>query len=422
MKRTLLLVFLCIPFYLFSQEPGLADALVAPKVAELQIRVGGDNADISGFDNRSIQFAIDALEETGGSVILNPGLYTISAPLRLKSKIKLIGSGDETVLKRDHGVQSRYVVDADFGELKLSLENTEGFEIGMKVQVSDDDNNGCWNVSTAYITDIEENILYIDRGLIRDYRSDLNGMVSNASSVIEVIEAENSSISDLVIDGNRAENFFADGCNSAGILILRSRWITVDGVRVKDFNGEGISWQITENVTVKNSEISGSGNTGLHPGTGSPFSVIENNDVHHNDRDGLFICWRVYQSRVSGNRFHHNGRFGICTGHKDTDVIFENNHIFENNSDGVNLRGEREANAPHRNTFTRNIIENNGTDGGGYGFSINSPAKDLKLIENSFKNSMNTQKAAIYVYETGLKPELINNQYDKHELGELLFE
>lgn len=422
MKRTLLLVFLCIPFYLFSQESGLADALVAPKVAELEIRVGGDNADISGFDNRSIQFAIDALEETGGSVILNPGLYTISAPLRLKSKIKLIGSGDETVLKRDHGVQSRYVVDADFGELKLSLENTEGFEIGMKVQVSDDDNNGCWNVSTAYITDIEENILYIDRGLIRDYRSDLNGMVSNASSVIEVIEAENSSISDLVIDGNRAENFFADGCNSAGILIFRSRWITVDGVRVKDFNGEGISWQITENVTVKNSEISGSGNTGLHPGTGSPFSVIENNDVHHNDRDGLFICWRVYQSRVSGNRFHHNGRFGICTGHKDTDVIFENNHIFENNSDGVNLRGEREANAPHRNTFTRNIIENNGTDGGGYGFSINSPAKDLKLIENSFKNSMNTQKAAIYVYETGLKPELINNQYDKHELGELLFE
>jgi tRNA-Thr(GGU) m(6)t(6)A37 methyltransferase TsaA len=292
----------------------------------------------------------------------------------------------------------------------------------MKIQVSDDDNSGCWNVSTAYITDIRDNILYIDKGLIRDYRSDLNGLVSNASSVIEVIESENSMISDLVIDGNRAENFFADGCNSAGILILRSRWITVDGVKVKDFNGEGISWQITENVTVKNSEISGSGNTGLHPGTGSPFSVIENNDVHHNDRDGLFICWRVYESRVSGNRFHHNGRFGICTGHKDTDVVFENNHIFENKSDGVNLRGEREANAPHRNTFTRNIIENNGTDGGGYGFSINSPAKDLKLVENNFKNSMHTQKAAIYIYEAGSKPELLDNLFDQHELGELLFE
>ncbi len=422
MKKGTLLLFLSIPLGLMAQEIKKADALVSPRIAEREITVGGDHADISGFDMQSIQFAIDALEETGGRVILNPGLYAISAPVRLKSNVHLLGSGEETVLKRDPGVQSRYVVDADFGELKLSLENTEGFEIGMKIQVSDDDNNGCWNVSTAYITDIRENIIYIDKGLIRDYRSDLNGLVSNASSVIEVIEAENSSISDLVIDGNRAENFFADGCNSAGILILKSRWITVDGVRVKDFNGEGISWQITEHVTVKNSEISGSGNTGLHPGTGSPFSVIENNDVHHNDRDGLFICWRVYESRVTGNKFHHNGRFGLCTGHKDTDVIFENNHIFENKSDGVNLRGEREANAPHRNTFTRNIIENNGTDGGGYGFSINSPAKELKLIENSFRNSMNTQKAAIYVYEAGLKPELHNNQFDKHELGELLFE
>jgi len=206
------------------------------------------------------------------------------------------------------------------------------------------------------------------------------------------------------------------------VLIFRSKNIIIDNIQVKDFNGEGISWQITENVTVKNCEISGSGNTGLHPGTGSPFSVIENNDVHHNDRDGLFICWRVYQSKVTGNTFHHNGRYGLCTGHKDTDVLFENNHIFNNVSDGVNLRGERESNAPHRNTFIKNIIENNGTDVGGYGFSINSPATDLVLKENVFKNSSKTQKAAIYIYKAGSKPKLENNQFDKHELGEVVFE
>lgn len=422
MKRILLLVFLCIPNYLLSQESGKADALVYPRIAKLEISVGGDQADIKGFTNQSIQFAVDALEESGGRVILNPGQYTISAPVRLTSNVQLVGSGRETVLKRARGVQTRYVVDADFGELKLTVEDTDGFEIGMKVQVSDASNSGCWNISAAYITDIANDVIYIDKGLIRDYRSDQNGLISNASSVIEVIEAENSSISNLVIDGNREENFFADGCNSAGILILRSTWITVDGVHVKDFNGEGISWQTTEHITVKNSEISGSGNTGMHPGTGSPFTIIENNDVHHNDLDGLFICWRVYESRITGNRFHHNGRFGICTGHKDSDVLFENNHIFENRSDGVNLRGERESNAPHRNTFIRNIIENNGTDGGGYGFSINSPSRDLKLIENSFKNSMKTQKAAIYVYEAGLEPELKNNQFDAHELGELVKE
>ncbi|MCK4751516.1 MAG: right-handed parallel beta-helix repeat-containing protein [Bacteroidales bacterium] len=422
MKRSFLLFILTIPFCLSAQEIEKADALVSPKISEVEITVGGVDADVSGHNNRSIQFAIDAVELTGGTVLLNPGMYEINAPVRLKSNVDLVGSGKETVLKRGKGVQTKYLVDADYGELKLTVENADGFAIGMKVQVTDNENSGCWNVSTAYITDISDKVIYIDKGLIRDYRSDQNGLVSNASSVIEVIDAENASISNLVIDGNREENFFADGCNSAGVLIFKSKKIVVDKVQVKDFNGEGISWQITEHVTIKNSEISGSGNTGLHPGTGSPFSVIENNDVHHNDRDGLFICWRVYQSKVKGNTFHHNGRFGLCTGHKDTDVLFESNHIYSNASDGVNLRGERETNAPHRNTFVNNTIENNGTSGGGYGFSINSPARDLLLKENRFLNSSGTQEAAIYVYKAGLEPKLENNQFDKHELGELVSE
>lgn len=422
MKTMFLLFVLTIPRILMAQETAQADALLDPKIAVQEITVGGADADVQGFNNQAIQYAIDAVSKTGGTVFLESGSYDITAPVRLKSGVNLIGTGKETILKRGHGVQTRYVVDADYGELKLTVENPDGFEIGMKVQVTDDQNNGCWNVSTAYITDIFDHKIYIDKGLIRDYRSDLNGMLSNASSVVEVIEAEDASISNIQIDGNRENNYFADGCNSAGILVFRSKNILIDHVQVKDFNGEGISWQITEHVSVKNCEISGSGNTGLHPGTGSPFSVIENNDVHHNDRDGLFICWRVYESRVSGNKFHHNGRFGLCTGHKDTDVLFENNHIYNNKRDGVNLRGERESNAPHRNTFVRNTIENNGTEGGGYGFSINSPARNLLLKENEFRNSARTQKAAIYVYKAGVEPKLEKNRFDDHEEGELLFE
>jgi hypothetical protein len=422
MKNSFIAMLLLATLFLNAQDTKKADALVVPRFAERIITVGGKVTDIPGYHNRSIQYAIDALEHTGGTVRLDPGTYLITAPVRLKSNIQLVGSGESTVLRRAEGVQTRYIIDADYGELKLTLENCEGFEIGMKVQVTDDANSGCWNVSTAYITDIKDNVIYIDRGLIRDYRSDQNGLVSNASSVIDVIDAEDALVSSLVIDGNREENYFADGCNNAGILILRSMRITVDRVQVKDFNGEGISWQITENVTIRNCDVSGSRNTGLHPGTGSPFTIIENNNIHHNDRDGLFICWRVYESRVEGNRFHHNGRFGICTGHKDTDVLFENNHIYSNGSDGVNLRGERESNAPHRNTFVDNVIENNGTDGGGYGFSINSPANELVLRGNTFKNSENTQKAAVFVYEAGLKPVMEDNQFDEHELGELVFE
>lgn len=420
---SLFLLLLSNTILIAQQLSNEIDALVSPKTTEHKITVGGDGADISGFNNQAIQFAINAVAKTGGIVKLNSGSYEIAAPVRMKSNVKLIGSGEQTILKKAKGVQSRFIVDADYAELKLTVENSDGFEIGMKVQITDEEQNSCWNVSTAYITDIQENVIYIDDYLIRDYRADKNGLVSNATSVIDVIKAENASISNLTINGNRSVNFKADGCNSAGILIIKSKKITVDNVHVKDYNGEGISWQITENVTIRNSEISGSGNTGLHPGTGSPFSVIENNDVHHNDVDGLFICWRVYQSQVKGNKFHHNGRFGVCTGHKDTDVIFEGNHIFSNEKDGVHLRGERAENAPHRNTFIKNVIENNGTNGGGYGFSINSPAEDLLLKENIFRSTeQHTQKAAIYIQANGLKPTLENNQISSHSLGEVVTE
>ncbi|MBA7531380.1 hypothetical protein ES705_23592 [subsurface metagenome] len=207
MKNSILLLILTFPISLFAQEIKKADALVSPKIAEREITVGGENAHVSGFNNQSIQYAIDAIENTGGTVFLNSGLYEIIAPVRMKSNVRLVGSGKETVLKRSTGAQTKYIIDADYGELKLTVEKSDGFEIGMKVQVTDDVNNGCWNVSTAYITDIADNVIYIDRGLIRDYRSDKNGLISNASSVIEVIDAENSSVSNLVIDGNRKENF-----------------------------------------------------------------------------------------------------------------------------------------------------------------------------------------------------------------------
>jgi len=424
MKSYILLFLPFISFTIFSQPAAIEiDALVTPRKVEKTVRVGGPDADIKGYDRWAVQMAINMVAETGGIVKLDPGTFELLAPVSLRSNVSLVGSGKETVLKRMKGVQTRFIVDADYGELKLTVENPDGFLPGMKIQVTDDDQGSCWNVSTAYITDIQDNLIYIDDYLIRDYRSDRGGLVSNACSVIEIIEVENVQVSNLVADGNKAVNFRADGCNGAGVYIFKSKNVTVDKVHVKDFNGEGISWQITENVTIRNSEISGSGNIGLHPGTGSPLSVIENNDVHHNTVDGLFICWRVHHSLVKGNKFHHNGRYGICTGHKDTDVLFEGNHIYSNGSDGVHLRGEREANAPHRNTFARNIIENNGMDGGGYGFSINSPAQDLVLKDNTIRDTeKGTQKAALYIYENGSDPKLDNNRIETHTLGQVVYE
>ena len=235
------------------------------------------------------------------------------------------------------------------------------------------------------------------------------------------MEAENVLVSNLVIDGNKANNERMDGCNGGGVAILKSRNVTIENVHVKDFNGEGITWQITENVTVQNCEIEGSGNIGLHPGTGSPKSKILNNNVHHNTVDGLFICWRVHHSVVKNNQFHSNGRHGICTGHKDSDVVFEDNHIFENGSDGVNLREENSRNSPHRNTFINNLVENNGQSGEGYGFAVYSEPQDLVLKDNIIRDTVaGTQRAGVFLLKKVPNVNMEGNKISGHPEGKVV--
>jgi parallel beta-helix repeat protein len=340
------------------------------------------------------------------------------APVRLRSNVKLIGSGAATILKRIDGYHSKFVIDADYGELKITVEDASGFKPGMSIQITDKPNSSCWDVTTATITDIVKDTLYFDTYLIRDYDAELNGMVTNAGSCVSVHEAQNVYIADFTIDGNKEKNDLLDGCNGGGIAIIKSKNVTVDKVHVKDFNGEGITWQITENVTVRNCEISACTNMGLHPGTGSPNSLIENNNSHNN-KVGLYICWRVHHSVVRGNEFHNNSENGISTGHKDSDVLFEKNHIYENAQDGVYVREENDKNSPHRNTFTNNIVENNG----GYGFFISGKPSNMLLKENVIRSTITgKQKAGIFIAKNSLPVKEENNKMSGNADGNIVYE
>lgn len=406
-----------------AAQPGdyEVDALVDPMVPAQVITVGAEGSDICGFTGQAVQYAVDLLPEAGGTVRMSPGVFSVTAPVRLKSNVRLEGSGTDTVLKIGDGVSTRFIVDADFGELKVTVEDPSGFEPGMALQVTDANHNSCWAVSTARITEIVDNVIYFDTGLVRDYRSDRNGIVSNATSAVEVVGAENVEMTGFTVDGNREKSSRMDGCRGAGVFLFKSKDVLIDNLLVKECNGEGISWQITEDVTVRHCEISHNANMGMHPGTGSPRTVIENNVSHHNDVDGLFICWRVHHSLVKGNHFHNNGRYGICNGHKDTDILFAGNKIYENGSDGVNFRGERASNAPHRCVFENNLVENNGTRDGGYGFSFNSPAEDIVLRNNIIRDTgKGTQKVGIVINENGLPVTLENNRITGHPQGDLV--
>ena len=407
---------------LFAQTDDYkVDALVNPKVPERKISVGGLNADVQAFTSEAIQLAVNALPPEGGTVIMNPGQFIMKAPVRLRSNMKLKGSGPGTVLRRIDGFHSRFIIDADFGELKVTVEDPSGFEPGMSFQLTNDPNNSCWDVTTGIITDIIDNTLYIDTYLIRDYDCEENGVVTNAGSCVSAMGVHDILISDFTIDGNKEKNDLLDGCNGGGIVMIKSKNVTVENVHVANFNGEGITWQITENVTVRNCEINDCTNNGMHPGTGSPKSIIVGNNSHNN-KVGLFICWRVQHSLVKDNQFHNNSDCGISTGHKDSDVLFENNHIYENGGDGVFFREEDIKNSPHRNTFLGNTIENNGTKDGKYGFYFSGNAENVILKNNIIRDTKNgTQEAGIFIDKNTPPLELENNTITGHPLGNIVY-
>ena len=415
----MVMLFVCISvinLIVVSSASGV-EGLVNPKNEAKEITVGGPKADIPGFTTRAIQIALDALQiKGGGTVRLGPGQYEIDAPIKLYDNINLVGSGSSTVLHKIDAIKTNFVIDGDYGMFKVTVKDASGFKPGMGILLYDTVHNDCWDHTTARITHIDGNVIYFDNKLIRDYYASADGTVITSGSIIEGNEVENVRIADLVVDGNKSNNEKISGCIGGGVYLYRSRNVLIENVVVRNFNGDSFSWQTTENITVHGCEAEYGTGLGFHPGTGSDTSIIENCHSHHNDADGIFLCWRVQNGTFSNNNIHDNGRFGISIGHKDTDNIFENNHIHENTQHGVNFRDESEENGGHRNTFRNNTIENNGSPGfKAYGFYIGGVTHDITIDSNTIRSTgKGNQVGAIFIGENASGITEKNNTVTGH--------
>ncbi len=222
---------------------------------------------------------------------------------------------------------------------------------------------------------------------------------------------------DLIVDGNRAENGYLDGCRGGAIYMYRVRNVTVRNCTARNYNGDGISFQISENVQVLNSESYGHAGYGIHPGTGSARPLVKGCRMHNNGEVGLFLCWRVRQGRFEDNTMEDNGRYGISIGHKDTDNEFVNNTIARNGFSGVYFRPETLKNSGHRNAFRSNKVLDNGNERQGYGFYISPHAEDLVIENNQIADTRaakGTQRIGIYKVDGAGAVRAVNNKMSGH--------
>jgi hypothetical protein len=171
-------------------------------------------------------------------------------------------------------------------------------------------------------------------------------------------------IENICLDGNRANNEFLNG-NYVGCIFLReSNRIQMRKVTARNFNGDGISWQVCHDVRVEDCQSHDHAGYGLHPGSGSQRTVVTTSKLERNDI-GFFFCWGVKWALVENNAMLDNKRFGVSIGHNDTDNVVRNNEVQRSGKTGIYLRQEHGPTfSPSRNHIEANRVVDSGAENG----------------------------------------------------------
>jgi polygalacturonase len=369
-----------------------------------RITVGRENSDLIGADNRALQAAVDYVAGMGGGIVeIGGGEYLMHDSLHLRSNVTIRGRKGETVLRKAEAVASPLALDGDFGEEQITVEDPAGFEVGCGVAVWDDRAGG-FHTTVARIVGKNGNTLAIDKPLMADCMVRNNAQAATVFPVVSGYHTRGARLENLVIHGNKEANVHLNGCRGAGIFLYRAFGTVIQGCVVQDYNGDGVSFQQSNDVTVDDCTSTGNASLGLHPGSGSQRPVIRNCVARHNGTDGLFLCWRVRHGLFEDNVLEHNGRFGISIGHKDSDNLLRRNCVRSNATNGVFFRNESLGMAAHRNRLVENVIEDNGDEKGAAGIRIRGETNDLvfqgNVVRDTRSEDLRTQTVGILIEET----------------------
>jgi len=347
------------------------------------ITVGKNNADITGGDNRALQAAVDYIAGMGGGTVeIGEGQYVMYDSLHLRSNVTVRGTKGKTILRKADGVVCPLALDGDFGEQQFTVDDPAGFEVGYGVAIMDDRAGG-FHTTVARITGRNGNTFSFDKPLMADCMVANKARAATVFPVVSGYNIEGARLEGLTIDGNKDSNVYLNGCRGAGIFLYRAFGTVIEDCSVRNYNGDGISFQQSNDVTVVRCISENNNYLGIHPGSGSQRPHVRNCLANNNGTDGLFLCWRVRHGSFTNNVLQGNRRFGISIGHKDSDNILSRNVVRSNHRDGVFFRNEALGMAAHRNRLEDNVIENNGIDQEAAGIRIRGYTNDLVFKNNT---------------------------------------
>jgi len=355
----------------------------------LTITVGPDKADIVGTSEIAIQAAVDYVARLGsGTVKILPGEYRCRNSVFLHSKIRIVGSGPETVIVKADMVKTELVDDSDWYDQEVTLTTADGFQLGDGVFLTlrKPGAGGAVNLKRTLVAR-NGNRFKLDRPLRKNLWVASEPTCATLFPIFRGENIEDVVIEKLTLDGNRTNNDNLNGNYGGCIWLQDCNRISISDLTVRNYNGDGISWQICHDVIVERCHSHDNADLGLHPGSGSQRPVIRDNTLERNGI-GVFWCWGVKFGLAENNRILDSVKHGMTIGHNDTDNVIRNNEILRSGIGGILFRDDQRGKDFWAN---RNVIENNRIiDSGaeeGIAIDVSGQTKDIVIAGNEISDS-----------------------------------
>jgi hypothetical protein len=381
----------------------------------LTVTVGPSKADLVGAGDKVLQAAVDYIARLGGGTVhVLPGTYTLRSPVFLRPRVRLLGSGEDSVITKIASETVELAEDSDWYDQEITLKEQKSFRVGDAVVLrAKDPHDGGQTVIKRRLIARSGNRFKLDDGLRENLW--LSGEPTCAS-LFPLLTSERTAdvvIENIALDGNKEQNGNLNG-NYAGCIFLQDcNRYTIRGVTARNYNGDGISFQVCHDVVVERCHSHDNADLGVHPGSGSQRPIIRDNVLARN-RLGLFWCWGVKYGLAERNKIVDNRDYGVSIGHNDTDNVMRKNEITGSGKVGVLFRDEGRGKDfwPNRNVLVENKIADSGGDEG-IAIDIQGRTRDLKIVRNQILETRSPGKrVGIRIAATAGNVEMEGNKFE----------
>ena len=167
---------------------------------------------------------------------------------------------------RSHPSRTPLAENSDWYDQEVTLTDDSGFEIGDGiVLVTRNPNNGSFDTYKRTLVARSGKRFKLNQMLVENFWTKEGATASTLFALFDGFRVADIAIENICLDGNRANNENLNG-NYVGCIFLReSSRVHLREVTARNFNGDGISWQVCHDVRVENCHSYDNAGYGLHP-------------------------------------------------------------------------------------------------------------------------------------------------------------